>query len=1050
MSHIADKIPHRPDVEIGLLIGRNVPAAFQPISVISGNEEEPWAEQYKFGWTIIGHVCKDKEPISNAASVNRVTVEREILLDCEDISETAPLIIKNPMSSKDLTTPKQIREMMELDYTEIHHSRKIRGTEQVESMEDGRFREILTKGLHKNAEGNWEAPLPFKTDTVILPDNKGHCLRRLLSLKRRFLNDKKLKDDYLAFMKKTLDNGHASRVPVDQLATAKGKAWYLPHFHVYHPRKPDQIRVVFDCSAVYENESLNKHLLQGPDQLNSLIGVLTRFRKEAVALTCDIEQMFHSFYVNPSDRDYLRFLWFANNDLTGPIVEYRMNVHLFGAASSPGVANFCLHQTAQAHRQEFGDEASDFLLRDFYVDDGLKSVSTVEQALKLIQCTQAMCAKDNLRLHKFASNSKDVLEALPANDRAKDLKDLDLRRDTMPVQRSLGTYWCIESDTFGFRIELRDKPATRRGILSTISSVYDPLGAVSPVILVGKQILQALCRQNVSWDDPIPEDILPLWEKWRTELPLLEKLRFPRSLKPTDFGDPVQTEIHSFSDASDNGIGQISYLRIVNHKGEVHVSYLLAKSRVAPLKPISIPRLELTAGVISVNVASMLKSELDIEDIKCYYYTDSEILIGYINNDARRFNVYVGNRVQHIRDRSSPGDWFHVPGKENPADEASRGLTAKELLENDRWFTGPKFLWQQDLSLQQSQPVYTLLPSDVEVRKDSASTLTSKISEAKIRLDSPGILEPDRFNHFSSFNRLKRCIVRIQRAIERTRPNKQLNWRPQEGPPLVAELSKAEDVILRSLQHHHFQSEIKILRKLDGNDDHFQDSQNARKRNNTVKSISNLHKLDPFLDKEGLLRVGGRLKNSVSPYTIKHPLIMPKSSHVTVLLIRQFHHGKQHHQGYGMTHNAIRQAGYYIINGRSMISHIIAKCVTCRKLRGRTQDQKMSDLPPERLTPSPPFTYTGMDVFGPFYIKEGRKELKRWGLIFTCLASRAIHLETLNAMTTDSFLNALRRFISRRGKVRQLRSDQGSNFVGAKNELANAVKGIDRTPSENT
>ena len=187
----------------------------------------------------------------------------------------------------------------------------------------------------------------------------------------------------------------------------------------------------------------------------------------------------------------------------------------------------------------------------------------------------------------------------------------------MRVQRSLGTYRCIESDTFGFRIELRDKPATRRGILSTISSVYDPLGAVSPVILVGKQILQAPCRQNVSWDDPIPEDILPLWEKWRTELPLLEKLTFPRSLKPTDFGDPVQTEIHSFSDASDSGIGQVSYLRIVNHRGEVHVSYLLAKSRVAPLKPISIPRLELTAAVISVNVASMLKSELDIEDTKC-------------------------------------------------------------------------------------------------------------------------------------------------------------------------------------------------------------------------------------------------------------------------------------------------------------------------------------------------------------------------------------------------------------------------------------------------
>ena len=560
-------------------------------------------------------------------------MERETLLDRSKETSRPPPFEK-VINTKDLTSPKQVREMMELDYSEIHHSRKIRGTEQAESIEDKRFREMLTMSLHKNTNGNWEAPLPFKSDDLSLPNNKGHCLRRVLSLKRRRLNNSKLKEDYLAFMKKTLDNGHTSRVSVDQLSTEKGKVWHLPHFHVYQPRKLDQIRVVFDCSAVFENESLNKHLLQGPDQLNSLIGVLTRFRKEEVAFTCDIEQMFHSFYVTPKDRNFLRFLWFENNNLTKPIVEYRMNVHLFGAASSPGVANFCLHQTAETHRKEFGDIASDFLLRDFYVDDGFKSVPTAQQALQLINDSQTMCAKDNLRLHKFASNCKEVLEVLPANNRGKDLKDLDLRHDPMPVQRSLGTYWCIESDTFGFRIELRDKPVTRRGILLAISSVYDPLGAVSPVILNGKQILQALCRQNVIWDDLIPTDILPLWEKWRTELPLIEKLKFPRCLKPSEFGDPVKTEIHSFSDASDNGIGQISYVRMINQRNEVHVSFLMAKSRVAPIKPISIPRLELTAAVVSVNVTRMLKSELDVDNVQCYYYTDSEIVIGYINNDA--------------------------------------------------------------------------------------------------------------------------------------------------------------------------------------------------------------------------------------------------------------------------------------------------------------------------------------------------------------------------------------------------------------------------------
>lgn len=150
---------------------------------------------------------------------------------------------------------------MELDYAELCHSRKIRGTEQLESMEDKRFREILDKGLHKNTKGNWEAPLPFKTDDVTLPNNKRHCLSRLLSLKRKLVNDEKLNADYLAFMKKILDRGHASRVPANQLNTVTGKVWYLPRFSVYHPRKPAQIRVVFDCSSVFENESLNKHLL---------------------------------------------------------------------------------------------------------------------------------------------------------------------------------------------------------------------------------------------------------------------------------------------------------------------------------------------------------------------------------------------------------------------------------------------------------------------------------------------------------------------------------------------------------------------------------------------------------------------------------------------------------------------------------------------------------------------------------------------------------------------------------------------------------------------
>lgn len=306
--------------------------------------------------------------------------------------------------------------MMQFDFSELNYSHKTPGTELVQSIEDRRFCQIMSIEIHKNHLGNWEAPLPFKRDEVNLPNNREQCMKRLLSLKRKLSNDQKAKEYYVDFEEKIFDRQHASHVPADELTGPPGKVWYLPHFDIYHLKKPKQVRVVFDCSAVFCNESLNRNLLQGPDQLNSLVGVLTRFRKEDIALTCDVEQMFHSFYVNPASRDFLRFLWFENNNLNDLIVEFHMNVHLFGAISSPAVANYCFHKTAEDGHAQFGDKVANFLCRDFYVDDSLTSVPTVPEAIKLIEDSQALCMSAKLRLHKFTSNRKDVLEALPKDD----------------------------------------------------------------------------------------------------------------------------------------------------------------------------------------------------------------------------------------------------------------------------------------------------------------------------------------------------------------------------------------------------------------------------------------------------------------------------------------------------------------------------------------------------------------------------------------------------------------------------------------------------------
>ena len=442
----------------------------------------------------------------------------------------------------------------------------------------------------------------------------------------------------------------AEEVPVDRLKVQDGKVNYVPHTGVYHPKKPGQIRVVFDCSAQFNGVSLNDYLLQGPDFMNDLLGILCRFRKESVAFMTDIKSMFHQFVVAEEHRDLLRFLWWLDGDPSKEVIDYRMKVHLFGASSSPGCANFGLRRAADDGEEEFGTDAAAFIRKDFYVDDGLKSVSTVPEAIQLIKASQAICSKACLRLHKIVSNKKEVLEAFPVDDHSKEIKELNLAVDPLSLERALGVMWCAESDSFRFRIELHDRPLTRRGVLSTIGSIYDPNGYLAPVTLRGKQILQQMCKDKLDWDSPVPEYLHPQWEKWRREIVQLEKLEIQRCFKPDNFGPVKAVEVHYFSDASVEGYGQCSYLRLINELDQAHCSFIVGKARVTPLKHKTIPRLELAAATTSARMSEFVRNELEYPEMKEFFWTDSRVVLGYINNEAKRFHVYVANRVQQIRD----------------------------------------------------------------------------------------------------------------------------------------------------------------------------------------------------------------------------------------------------------------------------------------------------------------------------------------------------------------------------------------------------------------
>ncbi|XP_034052757.1 uncharacterized protein LOC117533237 [Gymnodraco acuticeps] len=1001
LEQLADKIPPPLDCEVGLLIGYNCQQALLPREILSGKDNYPYAQRTDLGWSIVGCSNPAKDYCDTIGTSHRIVVRQvtPAVQPAIQLKREVHFVCKTQVKE---IHPTDILKVLESDFTE--HTTD---DNQV-SQEDLLFLSKVKEGIRQREDGHYELPLPFKSDNPHLPDNKRSAVHRLISLERRLRRNEQYYKDYVHFMNDIITRGDAEKVPESELNNQI--SWYIPHHGVYHPHKPGKIRVVFDCSARFQETSLNDHLLTGPDLTNTLIGVLCRFRKGPVAIMCDVERMFHQFHVTKEHQNYLRFLWWDKGDLDSKPSVYRMRVHLFGAASSPGCSNFGFKHLASQGHGKFSEESIKFIQRSFYVDDGLISVRSPAEAICLVEESRALCRTGNLRLHKFVSNDKEVIAAIPPEELAKN-KDLDLTLGELHIERALGVQWCVEADEFQFRVVVKENPLTRRGVLSTVASVFDPLGFVAPFVLLGKQILQTLCRDRVSWDEALPAHILPQWESWLRGLSHLATLKIPRCYLPSSFGEVKQYELHNFSDASTNGYGACSYLRAISKTGQINCSLIMGKARVAPTKLTTIPRLELSSAVTSVRNGDVIKRELEIENLQEYYWTDSKVVLGYLNNDAKRFHTFVANRIQRIRSSTNPEQWRHVSSENNPADYASRGLSAVQLKESN-WLKGPDFLFQ--LNLPCEEKVRAVETDDPELRKVHVHTVKTKEENSLL----------NRFSKFSDWSRTVRAVARLKRFV---RESRRLQPRTNEATNL-AERREAEIFIIKLVQEEAFTEEIKTVQLQKGS---------------TLNKHNKLHLLNAFLDKNNVLRVGGRLSQSALHHDIKHPAILPKKAHVSALLVKH-HHERVHHQGRGMTMNEVRANGIWILGCGNVVSSHIYKCVKCRKYRRTTETQQMADLPEDRTETSPPFTYCGIDCFGPFIVKEGRKEVKRYGLLFTCLCSRAVHIETLDDLTTDAFMNALRTMVAIRGPVRQLRCDQGTNFIGARREFSELLKGMDQ------
>ncbi|XP_038049672.1 uncharacterized protein LOC119723185 [Patiria miniata] len=722
---------------------------------------------------------------------------------------------------------------------------------------------------------------------------------------------------YKTEIENLLDKGYAERVLSSDIDASPGGTWYLPHHNVVNPNKPEKLRIVFDCAAEYAGTSLNKNVMQGLDMTNKLIGVLVRFREQRVAVMGDIEAMFYQVKVTPSHRDVLRFLWWRDGDIANQPEVFRMAVHLFGGVWCPSCASYALHRTAEDHKDEFDPEVITTVMENFYADDCLKSVENDEKAMKLVEQLCKLLSMGGFRLTKWLSNSRKLIESIPLEERAKSAKEVDLDNGLLPVERALGVHWDTHTDVLGIKIKPKEKGYTRRGLLSIVSSVYDPLGFVCPFVLQAKKIFQDECKRGKDWDDELEPGNLEQWMKWLQGLPKLEEFSVPRCIVPREFGTPTSVQLHHFCDVSMVAYGAVSYIRLVDNRGHIHTSFLMGKSRLAPMKSMTIPRLELSAAVMAVRMDSILQREMRLEVQSTTFWTDSQIVLQYIKNTSKRFQTFVTNRVNVIHDGSLPAQWRYVDTRSNPADDASRGLDAKQILCQPRWKQGPAFLSADETAWSvEPEASPDLLQDDKEVKHEAKTCAVEAVA--------PDDLINTLLKRYSSWLRLKKTVAWLLRFKAWLRNHRQ---QEPEVSLQVHDLQAAEKAIIAHLQEKHFGEEVRAL-----------------KTNGTISRKSAVYSLDPVVDDDGLLRVGGRLKMAPLTEQAKHPLIVPREHHVTELIIRHYHERKSAHSGREYVLCLTRER-FWIPRARPLINRVLRDCVVCRRIRGKTCAQRMADLP---------------------------------------------------------------------------------------------------------
>ena len=776
---------------------------------------------------------------------------------------------------------------------------------------------------------------------------------------------------------------------------------YLPH-HSVIKQSTGKLRVVYDASAkpFKGAVSLNDCLETGPSLINSLASILIRFRLHQYAIIADIEKAFLQIEIDPVDQEALRFLWRKDDN----VYIYKFQRLPFGLKSSP----FILAATLRHHLEnsDLDPILIEKILENFYVDDCLHSAESKDECVEFYELATSTLKLGAFNLCKWNSNDEELKQVFSTST-----------GENPPEKESvLGLIWetctdlvSINSDRILEKLN-QENSDTKRQLFSLMQTVFDPLGTLSPFVLIAKQLMQRTHLAKIDWNDHLPEDIKRDWIVWKNNLVHLPQLKFDRLIS---LPNSVSYNLCGFCDASSQAYAAVVYL-VSNDGIKVKSSLVISKSRIAPAKGMTIPRMELCSAVLLTNLMSTAVNMLNHISIHSkVYYTDCMSVLHWIQSAHYSWPVFIANRIKQIMLLSDPRDWNYVHTSQNPADLPTRGCLLEELIGNTLWYEGPSFLITGERPFQGKMNLcFTSMPEDF--RRE----LPSPVSFVKVELHGlVSCISSEVTNRYSRLMSVTRSVYKAMFAFKMCRKGK-VDW-STFSPKTPAEI---ELEWVRSVQRCHYQRELKFCQN---------NHKNVVMGDKVPSSI--IRQFGLFWDTEvEVLRCYTRLADSSLPHSQFYPILLPNDSKFTKILIINIHHHIGH-AGVRQTLASVK-AEFYIPRGRKLVTSLLRDCFVCRKVLAKAFAlPPPPPLPKCRLGVSRPFLHVGLDFAGPFSLK-GR-DAKGYCLVFTCAVVRAVHFEAVQSLSVKGFMMGFRRFFSRRGFPSTIISDNASTFKCVAREL---------------